>query len=96
MLERQDNVREPEVNAGGEKRRQRMVPKMPLDYRGIDPRAFRAQHQRYVGAYPIHVDLPVPDSQKRKGVTRQADKVKRGVPPSGYTYSPSSEGRDRK
>jgi hypothetical protein len=72
---RQENVREPEVNAGGEKRRQRMVPKMPLDHRGIDPRAFRTQHQRYVGAYHIHVDLPAPDSQKRKGVTRQADKL---------------------
>jgi hypothetical protein len=77
VVERQENVREPEVNAGGVKRRQRMVPKMPLDHRGIDPSAFRAQHQRYVGPYPIHVDLTVPDSQKCKGVTRQADKVKR-------------------
>jgi hypothetical protein len=72
-VERQENVREPEVNFGGEKRRQRMVPKMPLDHRGIDPRAFRPQHQRYVGAYPIHVDPPVPDDS---GTTRQANKVK--------------------
>jgi hypothetical protein len=78
-VERQDNVREPEVNVGAKKRRRRqqMVPRMPSDHPGINQMAFRPHHQRYVGAYPIHVEPPVPDSQKRKGTGRRPDQVQR-------------------
>jgi hypothetical protein len=58
------------------KRRQLMVPQRPSDLPGIDPRAFRSQDQHYVGAYPFHVEPPVPDLQKRKGTGRQGDRTK--------------------
>jgi hypothetical protein len=59
------------------KRRQLMVPQRPSDLPGIDPRAFRSQDQHYVGAYPFHVEPPVPNLQKRKGTGRQGDRTKR-------------------
>jgi hypothetical protein len=73
-VEPQENVRAPEVSIDGKKRRrrQRMVPQMPSHNAGINQSAFRPYHQLYFGTYPMHVELPVPDSQKRKG-----DKVQR-------------------
>jgi hypothetical protein len=75
--ERQENVRETKGNVSGKKRRRQMVPEMPLDHPGISPVAFRSQYQRYVGTYPIHVELPVPDSQNRKTSGRRKDKGQR-------------------
>jgi hypothetical protein len=45
--------RSADATTPSQKQRQRMVPQIPSNLPGIDPRAFRPQHQPYVGAYPI-------------------------------------------
>jgi hypothetical protein len=62
------------------KRQQLMVPQRPLDLPHIGRGAFRSQDQHYVGAYPFHVEPPVPDLQKHKGTGHQGDRTKRARP----------------
>jgi hypothetical protein len=77
--------RSADAKATNQRRRQWMVPQMPSNYYpGIDPRAFISQHQRYVGAYPIHAELPVPDSQRRQRMVPQMPSDYPGIDPRAF------------